>query len=73
MVELDAKVIMDLIKSNTNANRPYSLFLNDYKSLLGNFHQVRVENVFQEANKCVNTLAKRGCSLQEDFVDFPHF
>ena len=62
-VELDAKVIVDLVKSKINANRPYSPLLNDCKSLLGNFHQVRVKHVFQKANKCVDTLAKVGCSL----------
>ena len=32
------------------------------------FHQVRVSHTFQEANRCVDILAKGGCSLLEDFV-----
>ena len=27
-------------------------------------------HVFREANKCVDFLAKRGCSMREDFVVF---
>jgi len=26
--------------------------------------------VFREANKCANLLAKKGCSLRDDFVQF---
>ena len=62
-MELDAKVIVDLVKSEINANRPHSPFLNDCRSLLGSFHQVRVEHVFRKVNKCVDALAKGGCSL----------
>ena len=32
------------------------------------FHQVRVSHTFREANRCVDILAKGGCSLLEDFV-----
>ena len=36
-VELDAKVIVDLVNSTTIANRAYSSLLNDCMSLLGRF------------------------------------
>ena len=34
-----------------------------------------MEYAFWEANKCADALARRGCSLQEDFVvfDFPPY
>ena len=44
--------------------------VNDCRSLLSNFHQVRVGHTFREANRCADALARRGCSLQEDFVIF---
>ena len=69
-VEMDAKVIVDLINSNANYNRAYSPLLHDCRLLLGRFPQVRVAHVFRKANKCVNALTKRGCSSQEDFVVF---
>ena len=34
------------------------------------FLSLRVGHVFRETNKCVNLLAKRGCSLVENFVVF---
>ena len=34
------------------------------------FVQVRVGHVFREANKCADLLAKRGCSMMENFVVF---
>ena len=35
--------------------------------------QVQVGHVFKEANKCVDFLAKRGCSMIENFVVFDTF
>ena len=72
-VEMDAKVIVDLINSNVNYNRAYSPLLHDCRLLLSRFPQVRVAHVSGEANKCVDALAKRGRSLQEDFVVFDTF
>ena len=37
---------------------------------MARFRQVRVGHVFREANKCTDLLAKRGCSLLENFVVF---
>ena len=69
-VELDAKVIVELLKSNSISNRGYSPFLHDCRMLLGQLQQVRVTHVFREANKCADFLAKRGCCMQADFVIF---
>ena len=70
-VELDAKVIVELLKSNSISNRGYSPLLHDCRMLLGQLQQVRVTHVFREANKCADFLAKRGCCMQADFV-FDH-
>ena len=69
-VELDAKVIEDLLKSNKKPNTAYSPLLSDCRLLLTMVPQVRVAHVFREANKCADLLAKKGCSLQDDFVQF---
>ena len=37
---------------------------------MARFRQVRVGHVFREANKCADLLAKRGCSLLENFFVF---
>lgn len=68
-IELDAKTIVDLLHY-TLANRSFFPLLNGCRSLLSRFHQVKVEYALWEANKCVDALARRGCSLQEDFVVF---
>nr|POE85882.1 hypothetical protein CFP56_18229 [Quercus suber] len=69
-VELDAKVIVDLLKSNKKPNTAYSPLLSDWRLLLAMVPQARVAHVFREANKCADLLAKKGCSLLDDFVQF---
>ena len=68
-VELDAKVIMEMHSADC-PNRSYAPLLCDCRSLMVRFMQVRVGYVFREANKCTDLLAKRGCSMMENFVVF---
>ena len=69
-VELHAKVIVDLLNGVDSPNRAYSPLLYDCRSLLARLTQARVVYTFREVNKCANFLAKRGCSIREDFVIF---
>ena len=46
IVELDAKVIVELLKSNNCTNRIFSPIIDDCRSLLDRFHQVCVEHVY---------------------------
>ena len=69
-VELDAKVIMDLLNGAECPNQSYSPLLNDCGSLIARLVQVQVGHVYREANQCVDFLAKRGCSMRENFVVF---
>ena len=71
-VELDAKIVVDLVQSNTIVNNSFLPFLNDCRSILSSFHQVRVGHTFREANRCADALARKGCSLKEDFVVFDY-
>ena len=68
LVELDAKVVVDLVLSRKSSNNPYISLLNDCKFLLNRFQQVRVSHAFREANCCADSLAKGGCYLLKDFV-----
>ena len=68
LVELDAKVVVDLVLSRKSSNSPYISLLNDCKFLLNRFQQVRVSHAFWEANCCADSLAKGGCYLLKDFV-----
>ena len=67
-VELDAKVIVELLNGAECPNRSYSPLLNDCRSLIARLVQFWVENVYREANQCVDFLAKRGCCIRENFV-----
>ena len=69
-VELDAKVIVEMVKNADNSNKKFSPLLLDYRSLMASLTQVWVAHVFREANRCANYLAKNGCYMREDFVIF---
>jgi len=69
-VELDAKVIVDLIKSRNSSNTAYSSLLFDCRLLLELIPHTKVKHVFREANKCVNALVRKGCHAHEEFVIF---
>ena len=70
MVELDAKVIVELLNGVECSNRSYSPLLNDCRSLIARLVQGRVGHVFRETNQCVDFLAKGGCVMLENFAVF---
>ena len=67
-VELDHKVIIDIVLSKISSNKSYSSPLNNCKYLLGQFQQVKINHVYQEANRGGKNLAKGDCSLVADFI-----
>ena len=69
-VKLDTKVVIDLVLASSTPNRAYSPLLNDCRCLLIRFQQVNTRHIFREANRCVDGLAKRGCTQPVDFVVF---
>ena len=58
IVELDAKVVVDLIKTNAATNKPYAPLLYDCMYLLTRFNQAQVVHVYREGNCCADALAK---------------
>ena len=58
------------MQSDSIANNSFLPLLNNCRSILSNFHQVKVGHTFREENRCADALSRRGCSLQEDFVVF---
>ena len=69
-VELDAKTVVQLLLSNSNHIAAYSPLLNDCRYLLSKFRQVTVSQIFREVNRCVDWLAKRGCTMPIDFENY---
>ena len=69
-VELDAKVIVDLINSKNSSNTAYSSLFLDCILLLEMVPHTKVKHVFQKANKCADALVRIGCHAHEEFVIF---
>ena len=70
ILELDAKLIVELMqKEDCNQNNIDAL-VRDYKSSLREIPLVQIQHYYRKANKCVDTLARRGALLSQDFVVF---
>ncbi|KAK9985673.1 hypothetical protein SO802_030624 [Lithocarpus litseifolius] len=61
-VELDVKVVVDLVLASSTPNKAYSPLLNDCRCLIIRFQQVNMRHIFREANRCVDGFAKKGCT-----------
>ena len=62
-MELDAKVVLDVISSGNSPNVAYSSLLFDCRLLLEKIPHIAVKHVFREANRSANALARIGCNL----------
>jgi len=69
-MELDAKVIVEMLKNTNSTNIKVSPLLFNCRSLLARFTQVRVAHVYREVNRRADLLAKQGCCMREHFVIF---
>ena len=69
-VELDAKVVVDLINSNSQTNAAYTTLLVDCRLLLSRIPHARVSHVFREANRSADALARNGSIMEEEFCTF---
>ena len=67
VVELDAKVVIDLVCATNTPKRYYTL-LNDCRTLLTRFQGKRIRHVYREGNKCADMIARESCWLNDDFV-----
>ena len=68
VIELDAKVVVELVQSMSSSNAFYSSLLADCRSLLGRFQHYKVQHAFRKVNRVADALAKLGCVMQEQFV-----
>ena len=58
IVELDARVVIDLISSNVDSIKPYSPLLCNRRCLLRRFPRVQVKHIYREGNCCADALAR---------------
>ncbi|KAL3527980.1 hypothetical protein ACH5RR_012636 [Cinchona calisaya] len=67
-VETDSHNIIHLLNSKNSANHTFSHVIDDCRVLLRQFHQVKVQHAFCEANVVADCLAKEGAKQHEIFV-----
>ena len=71
-IELDAKVIIDLVRKDSKNPNSLDALVADYKEGLKKIPNIRLMHCFREANKCAYNLARRAALLNQDFVVFIH-
>lgn len=74
VIELDAKLVVDLMKIDLGNPNGIDVMVADCREGLKEIPQVRIQHCYREANKCTDALARRGALLAQDFSIFmdPH-
>jgi ribonuclease HI len=72
IIELDAKLAVNLMVSSKSFNGENSALVDDCRELLTHIPHSRVQHCFREANRCADALAKRGVKLPQDFCVFDY-
>ena len=70
IIELDAKLVVDLLQKEDRIQNGLDAILGDCKVGLRDIIMVKIQNCYREANKCANSLARRGALLPQDFCSF---
>uniref|UniRef100_A0A2N9I899 Reverse transcriptase domain-containing protein n=1 Tax=Fagus sylvatica TaxID=28930 RepID=A0A2N9I899_FAGSY len=70
IIELDAKLVVNLMVSSNSFNGENSVLVDDCRELLTRIPHSRVQHCFREANRCADALAKRGVTLPQVFCVF---
>ena len=68
--ELDAKLVIDLLNKEEKSMNGNEIIMVDCKEGLQRIPHIKIQHCYREANKCANTLARRGALLPQDFVIF---
>ncbi|KAK9984436.1 hypothetical protein SO802_033961 [Lithocarpus litseifolius] len=68
--ELDAKLVVDLLKKDMEKSNSIDVLVADCKEGLKEIPMVRIQHCYREANKCTDALAHRGALMDQDFTIF---
>ena len=60
--------MVDMLQKNEGNSNSNDVILADCKEGLQKIPRVQVQHFFREANKCIDTLARRDALLSQDFV-----
>ncbi|OMO56897.1 reverse transcriptase [Corchorus capsularis] len=66
--EVDAKVVLDLIKEADTAFNPLGALIADIRDLLSRDWSCSCHHTLREGNFSVDRLSKLGCSIDDDYV-----
>ncbi|KAK9994061.1 hypothetical protein SO802_023764 [Lithocarpus litseifolius] len=70
VIELDAKLVIDLLKKDVENSNGINFLIADCREGLKEILLVRIQHCYREVNKCVDALARRGVTLKQDFTIF---
>ena len=69
-IELDSKLVVDLMKKELDHPNGIDVLVADCRKFLKDIPLVRIKHCYRKANKCVDALARRGALLSQDFIIF---
>ncbi|OMO81979.1 hypothetical protein CCACVL1_12120 [Corchorus capsularis] len=75
-VNVDASLVINLIENADISIHPLGNIISDCRSLMQNFHNVKISHCYREGNMAADALANKGRMLDEHFVvfnDIPDF
>ena len=62
-IELDSKLVVDLMKKEMDHPNGIDVLVVDCRKFLKDIPLVRIKHCYKEANKCADALARRGALL----------
>ena len=68
IVELDAKVIVDIFHNANYENNIVSPILDDCRQLISRLGQVQIKHIYRKAYRCANALARMGVEQDISFL-----
>ena len=68
--ELDAKLVVDLLKKDMEKPNSIDVLVANHREGLKEIPMVQIQHCYREANKCADALARRGVLMDQDFTIF---
>ena len=68
--ELDAKLVVDLLKKDMEKSNGIDVLVANCREGLKEIPMVRIQHCYREANKCVDALARKRALMDQDFTIF---
>jgi hypothetical protein len=69
-VRIDSAVIAQTLHDRKEGSIMGNMLIRKIYKLLEDFQEVRIINVFREANRCADMLANIGCKISDNIVYF---